>query len=212
MIISLKNCAQILKDIESDQTKIGMILLEKERQKLSYSDLVRKLKRKGSHWTKQFNGAVPPLADKLKQSLHIKKIDEKLMDELCSVLGVYIDGQSYRDEQLRRIEGYRYNQQFGAQLPRGGRPSAKMQEEKSRQCEVIKETVEASDPTTIEEVLLHVGEIYYEDEWIDRDTYEMLIEEAKEKELIEKILLIHEQEPAILEEFLAQFEFVDDTP
>ncbi|WP_151075050.1 hypothetical protein [Flintibacter sp. KGMB00164] len=206
MFISLKNCAAMLNDIESDRAIIGKILLEKERQKLSYSDLVRKLKRKGSHWTELFNGAVPPLADKLKQSLHAKKLDDELRKELCSVLDIDIDNQ------LHRIEGYRYNQRFGSQLPRGGRPSAKMQEEKSRQCEVIKENVEATDSTTIEEALLHSGEIYYEDEWIDRDTYEMLIEEAKEKELIEKILLIHEQEPAILEEFLAQFEFVDDTP
>lgn len=205
-MISLKKYVAMSNDIESDQAIIGKILLEKERQKLSYSDLVRKLKRKGSRWTEQFSGAVPPLADKLKQSLHAKKLDEKLRKELCSVLDIDIDNQ------LHRIEGYRYNQQFGAQVPRGGRPSIKMQEEKSRQCEAIKENVEATDSTTIEEAILHSGEVFYEGEWIDRDTHEMLIEEAKEKELIEKILLIHEQEPAILEEFLAQFEFVDDTP
>ena len=206
MDFSLEKIASILDIADENKYNIkNIILMEKERQGLSYTDLAMKLKKHNTDTSRQLGENILTISEKIKLALNDKMHLEGLFEDLCKVLEI-------EDSLPNRIKTYRYENQCGIDKRKAGRISKQEINKRAEIANKIRNDIDTIDyeegEISIEEAILNgTSDVFYEGEWIDRVTYDELVEE---KVIIEKILLIQKEYPDKLEEFLSQFNFTDD--
>lgn len=175
------------------------ILMEKDKQKITYRELADKLRFKNSRWCVEYRTSVQIGAD-IRRALLAQKPDPLLIEELCKLFKI-------KDDRVERIKAYRYENQKQIKT-NSGRVSNTNKEKNSKLAEAIESVVDLSheEGTLIEEATIADQKVKYEGEWIDTDIYECIMEEEAEKEaekkLLEKVHLIDDFLPGVVEAIL----------
>lgn len=175
------------------------ILMEKDKEKMSYTEIASKLIAENSSWCVEFRTPLV-LGEDIRRALSAKKPDPLLLEELYKLFKI-------ENDRVERIKAYRYKNQKQIKKNRG-RISNTDKEKNSELAETIKSVVELinKEGTLIEEATIADQKVKYEGEWIDTDIYECIMEEEAEKEaekkLLEKVHLIDDFLPGVVEAIL----------
>lgn len=190
---------------------VQIILMEKDAKGLSYTDLASQILKTDSIYSKLYGGSKDYVADKIKKALQAKGPMDYLQP-LVEVLGI-------KDDFKLRLQTYYYLKAKKKALKesKAGRISEETKKINKELYQDAQKKTENYSHADNGEIFIEEGItkgatelIFYEGNFIEPDLYYSLIEDKLIKDKLKQLLLIIEQFPDVVEEFLKNFKFEEE--